>query len=84
MWNDSGNSGGQWKRAEINLGKLRNFEVIFEGIRAKDLGGGAAIDDIEYKNCSTKHPCVIGEMMTSLAVHTRSDITTLAATQAEA
>ncbi|XP_077160334.1 MAM and LDL-receptor class A domain-containing protein 1 [Paroedura picta] len=52
-WNDSGISAGQWKRAEIHLGKLRNFEVIFEGIRAKDLGGGAAIDDIEYKNCST-------------------------------
>ncbi|XP_054848150.1 MAM and LDL-receptor class A domain-containing protein 1 isoform X2 [Eublepharis macularius] len=53
VWSDSGNYGGQWKRAEIQLGKLRNFEVIFEGVRAKDLGGGAAIDDIEYKNCST-------------------------------
>ncbi|XP_053122508.1 MAM and LDL-receptor class A domain-containing protein 1 isoform X3 [Hemicordylus capensis] len=56
MWSHSGeneNDGGQWRRAEILLGKLRNFEVIFEGIRAKYLGGGAAIDDIEYKNCST-------------------------------
>ncbi|XP_066483744.1 MAM and LDL-receptor class A domain-containing protein 1 [Tiliqua scincoides] len=53
LWSSSGDSSGQWKRAEIHLGKRRNFEVIFEGIRVKDLGGGAAIDDIEYKNCST-------------------------------
>ncbi|XP_062977317.1 MAM and LDL-receptor class A domain-containing protein 1 [Elgaria multicarinata webbii] len=53
VWSDSGDYGGQWKKAEIHLGKMRNFEVIFEGIRTKDLGGGAAIDDIEYKNCST-------------------------------
>ncbi|XP_036044862.1 MAM and LDL-receptor class A domain-containing protein 1 [Onychomys torridus] len=42
-----------WQKATILLGKLRNFEVIFQGIRTKDLGGGAAIDDIEFKNCTT-------------------------------
>ncbi|XP_076428807.1 MAM and LDL-receptor class A domain-containing protein 1 [Peromyscus maniculatus bairdii] len=42
-----------WQKATILLGKLRNFEVIFQGIRTKDLGGGAAIDDIEFENCTT-------------------------------
>lgn len=42
-----------WRSATILLGKLRNFEVIFQGIRTKDLGGGAAIDDIEFTNCTT-------------------------------
>lgn len=42
-----------WQKATILLGKLRNFKVIFQGIRTKDLGGGAAIDDIEFKNCTT-------------------------------
>lgn len=26
---------------------------MFQGIRTRDLGGGAAIDDIEFKNCTT-------------------------------
>ncbi|RXM29699.1 MAM and LDL-receptor class A domain-containing protein 1 [Acipenser ruthenus] len=51
LWNMTGNQGGQWNRAEVPLRKMRNFEVIFEGIRAKDFGGGAAIDDIEFVNC---------------------------------
>lgn len=51
-WSESGNPADEWRKAELHLGKLRNFQVIFEGIRAKDLGGGAAIDDIEFKNCS--------------------------------
>ncbi|XP_031229155.1 MAM and LDL-receptor class A domain-containing protein 1 [Mastomys coucha] len=45
--------GNHWLRATILLGKLRNFEVIFQGIRTRDLGGGAAIDDIEFYNCTT-------------------------------
>uniref|UniRef100_A0A8D0L2N4 MAM and LDL receptor class A domain containing 1 n=1 Tax=Sphenodon punctatus TaxID=8508 RepID=A0A8D0L2N4_SPHPU len=53
VWSAPGNYSGQWREAKLHLGKLRNFEVIFEGIRANDLGGGAAIDDIEYRNCST-------------------------------
>uniref|UniRef100_A0A7M4FXD0 MAM and LDL receptor class A domain containing 1 n=1 Tax=Crocodylus porosus TaxID=8502 RepID=A0A7M4FXD0_CROPO len=53
IWSESRNHAGEWKKAEIHLGKLRNFEVLFEGVRAKDLGGGAAIDDIEFKNCTT-------------------------------
>ncbi|XP_029442905.1 MAM and LDL-receptor class A domain-containing protein 1 [Rhinatrema bivittatum] len=52
IWRVSENQGEKWNKAEIHLGKLRNFEIIFEGIRAKDLGGGAAIDDIEFKNCT--------------------------------
>lgn len=54
MWQESErNSGDHWQKAVILLGKLRNFEVIFQGIRTRDLGGGAAIDDIEFKNCTT-------------------------------
>ncbi|XP_051007238.1 MAM and LDL-receptor class A domain-containing protein 1 [Acomys russatus] len=46
-------AGNHWQKATILLGKLRNFEVIFQGIRTRDLGGGAAIDDIEFQNCTT-------------------------------
>ncbi|XP_054580782.1 MAM and LDL-receptor class A domain-containing protein 1 [Eptesicus fuscus] len=54
VWQESKQtSGDQWQKAVILLGKLRNFEVIFQGIRTRDLGGGAAIDDIEFKNCTT-------------------------------
>ncbi|XP_010214254.1 PREDICTED: MAM and LDL-receptor class A domain-containing protein 1 [Tinamus guttatus] len=53
IWSDSGNHSDEWKKVELHLGKLRNFEVLFEGIRTRDLGGGAAIDDIEFQNCTT-------------------------------
>ncbi|KAL4699097.1 hypothetical protein H8959_011754, partial [Pygathrix nigripes] len=54
VWQESKqNPGNHWQKADILLGKLRNFEVIFQGIRTRDLGGGAAIDDIEFKNCTT-------------------------------
>lgn len=54
VWQESEqNSSGHWQKAVILLGKLRNYEVIFQGIRTRDLGGGAAIDDIEFKNCMT-------------------------------
>ncbi|XP_073437949.1 MAM and LDL-receptor class A domain-containing protein 1 [Dendrobates tinctorius] len=52
VWGESENQDGKWNKVEIHLGKLRNFEVIFEGVRIKDFGGGAAIDDIEFINCS--------------------------------
>uniref|UniRef100_A0A669R080 MAM and LDL receptor class A domain containing 1 n=1 Tax=Phasianus colchicus TaxID=9054 RepID=A0A669R080_PHACC len=53
IWSDSGSVSDEWSKVELHLGKLRNFEVIFEGIRTRDLGGGAALDDIEFNNCST-------------------------------
>ncbi|KAM6216200.1 MAM and LDL-receptor class A domain-containing protein 1 [Rhynchocyon petersi] len=54
IWQESEhNSRNHWQKAVILLGKLRKFEVIFQGIRTRDLGGGAAIDDIEFKNCTT-------------------------------
>ncbi|XP_054245935.1 LOW QUALITY PROTEIN: MAM and LDL-receptor class A domain-containing protein 1 [Indicator indicator] len=53
IWSEFGSHGDEWKKVELHLGKLRNFEVIFEGIRSRDLGGGAAIDDIEFNNCTT-------------------------------
>ncbi|XP_069847836.1 MAM and LDL-receptor class A domain-containing protein 1 [Dipodomys merriami] len=52
VWQES-KPGNHWQKASILLGKIRNFEVIFQGIRTKDLGGGAAIDDIEFHNCTT-------------------------------
>lgn len=53
IWSESGNHSDEWNKVELHLGKLRNFEVIFEGIRTRDLGGGAAIDDIKFSNCTT-------------------------------
>ncbi|KAF4800644.1 MAM and LDL receptor class A domain containing 1 [Turdus rufiventris] len=53
IWSESGTHGDEWNEVKIHLGKLRNFEIIFEGIRTRDLGGGAAIDDIEFHNCTT-------------------------------
>uniref|UniRef100_A0A671VVP0 MAM and LDL receptor class A domain containing 1 n=1 Tax=Sparus aurata TaxID=8175 RepID=A0A671VVP0_SPAAU len=50
VWNKTGHQGNVWNRAEIPLRKLRNFEVIFEGIRSRDVSGGAALDDLEFQD----------------------------------
>ncbi|XP_067342984.1 MAM and LDL-receptor class A domain-containing protein 1 isoform X2 [Channa argus] len=52
IWNKTGHPVNNWNRAEVPLRKLRNFEIIFEGIRSKDVGGGAALDDLEFIDCS--------------------------------
>ncbi|XP_043546352.1 MAM and LDL-receptor class A domain-containing protein 1 isoform X2 [Chiloscyllium plagiosum] len=52
VWNITGNQGDRWNKAVIYLRKIRNFEIIFEGIRTKNFGGGAAIDDIQFKSCA--------------------------------
>lgn len=52
VWNKSGHQGNYWNRAEVPLRQLRNFEVIFEGIRLRDVSGGAALDDLEYMDCA--------------------------------
>lgn len=52
VWNKSGHQGNYWNRAEVPLRQLRNFEVIFEGIRLRDVSGGAALDDLEYIDCA--------------------------------
>ncbi|XP_053571676.1 MAM and LDL-receptor class A domain-containing protein 1 [Bombina bombina] len=57
VWEESETQNGKWNKVKIHLGKLRHFEVIFEGVRIRDFGGGAAIDDIEFRSCST-----LGEM----------------------
>ncbi|KAJ4920097.1 hypothetical protein JOQ06_027963 [Pogonophryne albipinna] len=44
--------GNKWNRAEVPLRNLRNFQVIFEGIRSMDVSGGASLDDLEFRNCS--------------------------------
>ncbi|XP_066536368.1 MAM and LDL-receptor class A domain-containing protein 1 [Hoplias malabaricus] len=48
----------EWRRAEVPLRSLRNFELIFEAVRAKDVSGGAALDDLEFTDCahSVIHP----------------------------
>lgn len=51
-WNKTGHQGNKWNQAEIPLRKLRNFEVIFEGIRSQDVSGGAALDDLEFIDCA--------------------------------
>lgn len=52
VWNKSGHQGNYWNRAEVPLRQLRNFEVIFVGIRRRDVSGGAALDDLEYIDCA--------------------------------
>lgn len=52
VWSKTGHQGNEWNRAEIPLRKLRNFEVIFEGIRSRDVSGGAALDDLEFVDCA--------------------------------
>ncbi|XP_026219478.1 MAM and LDL-receptor class A domain-containing protein 1 [Anabas testudineus] len=52
VWNKTGHQGNKWNRAEVPLRKLRNFEVIFEGIRSSDVSGGAALDDLEFTDCA--------------------------------
>ncbi|KAL6097716.1 malrd1 [Pungitius sinensis] len=51
-WNKTGHQGNEWNRAEIPLRKLRNFQVIFEGIRSSDVSGGAALDDLRFEDCA--------------------------------
>uniref|UniRef100_A0A3Q3L091 MAM domain-containing protein n=1 Tax=Mastacembelus armatus TaxID=205130 RepID=A0A3Q3L091_9TELE len=54
VWNKTGHQGNKWNRAEIPLRNLRNFELIFEGIRSRDVSGGAALDDLEFINCAVE------------------------------
>ncbi|XP_062297401.1 MAM and LDL-receptor class A domain-containing protein 1 [Scomber scombrus] len=52
VWSKTGHQGNEWNRADIPLRKLRNFEVIFEGIRSRDVSGGAALDDLQFVDCA--------------------------------
>ncbi|KAM6977638.1 MAM and LDL-receptor class A domain-containing protein 1 [Aplochiton taeniatus] len=52
VWNKTGHQGNQWNHVEVPLRKLRSFQVIFEGIRSWDLSGGAALDDLEFRDCA--------------------------------
>ncbi|XP_069015480.1 MAM and LDL-receptor class A domain-containing protein 1 [Embiotoca jacksoni] len=60
VWNKTGHQGDQWNRAEVPLRKLRNFEVIFEGILLRDVSGGAALDDLEFIDCSPRAVETVG------------------------
>lgn len=42
----------EWRRAEVPLRNLRNFELIFEVVRTRDVSGGAALDDLQFINCA--------------------------------
>ncbi|XP_029005062.1 MAM and LDL-receptor class A domain-containing protein 1 isoform X2 [Betta splendens] len=52
VWNKTGHQGDEWRRAEVPLRRLRRFEVIFEGVRSRDVSGGAALDDLEFVDCA--------------------------------
>ncbi|XP_036374066.1 MAM and LDL-receptor class A domain-containing protein 1 [Megalops cyprinoides] len=52
VWNKTGDQGERWNKAEVPLRKMRNFQLIFEGIRARDVSGGAALDDLQFSNCA--------------------------------
>lgn len=69
MWNKTGHQGNVWNHVEIPLRKLRNFEVIFEGIRSMYLSGGAALDDIEYIDCAPSATPVSCPAVTDFRCH---------------
>ncbi|KAJ8419179.1 hypothetical protein AAFF_G00006780 [Aldrovandia affinis] len=52
VWNKTGDQGERWNKAEVHLRRMRNFQLIFEGIRARDVSGGAALDDLEFSSCA--------------------------------
>ncbi|XP_030635015.1 MAM and LDL-receptor class A domain-containing protein 1 [Chanos chanos] len=56
VWKEQGKQ-AEWRRAEVPLRKLRNFELIFEGVRSRDVSGGAALDDLEFIDCA---PSAVG------------------------
>lgn len=67
VWNMTGNQGEHWNQAEVPLSKMRNFELIFEGIRAIDVSGGAALDDLEFSDCAPSE-CLLSWNHHSLAI----------------
>lgn len=44
----------EWRRAEVSLRKLRNFLLIFEAVRTRDVSGGVALDDLEFIDCEQR------------------------------
>uniref|UniRef100_A0AAY4DRE8 MAM domain-containing protein n=1 Tax=Denticeps clupeoides TaxID=299321 RepID=A0AAY4DRE8_9TELE len=52
VWTNEERAGEGWRRAEVPLRKLRNFQLIFEGVRSRDISGGAALDDLEFVDCA--------------------------------
>ncbi|XP_056317933.1 MAM and LDL-receptor class A domain-containing protein 1 isoform X2 [Danio aesculapii] len=42
----------EWRRAEVSLKNLRNFILIFEAVRTRDVSGGAALDDLQFIDCA--------------------------------
>ncbi|NWU91638.1 MALR1 protein, partial [Upupa epops] len=52
LWNQSGNQGPQWNRAEVFLGIHSNFQIIFRAKRGVSYMGDVAVDDIAFEDCS--------------------------------
>ncbi|XP_050969614.1 MAM and LDL-receptor class A domain-containing protein 1 [Labeo rohita] len=44
----------EWRRAEVSLKSLRNFNLIFEAVRTQDVSGGAALDDLQFVDCAPR------------------------------
>ncbi|TRZ00115.1 hypothetical protein DNTS_020307 [Danionella cerebrum] len=42
----------EWRKAEVSLKNLRNFVLIFEAVRTRDVSGGAALDDLLFIDCA--------------------------------
>uniref|UniRef100_A0ACB8FV88 MAM and LDL-receptor class A domain-containing protein 1 n=1 Tax=Sphaerodactylus townsendi TaxID=933632 RepID=A0ACB8FV88_9SAUR len=52
MWAQSGRQGPQWNRAEVFLGALSYFQVVFRARRGISYVGDVAVDDISFEDCS--------------------------------
>ncbi|XP_070550808.1 MAM and LDL-receptor class A domain-containing protein 1-like [Ptychodera flava] len=48
----SGDQGNSWQKAEVDIGKQDEFELIFEATKADSIYGDIGIDDIQFQNCS--------------------------------
>ncbi|XP_070565015.1 MAM and LDL-receptor class A domain-containing protein 1-like [Ptychodera flava] len=56
----SGNQGNTWQKAEVDIGKWDEFELIFEATKAVSIYGDIGIDDISFKDCADdtyERPC---------------------------
>lgn len=59
LWNVTEDSGAEWVNVELDIGVEKHFAMIVQvQIGSATLYASMAIDDIEFKTCSSEHPPV--------------------------
>ncbi|TWW70868.1 MAM and LDL-receptor class A domain-containing protein 1 [Takifugu flavidus] len=56
VWSQTGNQGNKWRRGEVFLGLLNNFQVVFRAKRGISYMGDLVIDDVSFLQCSPPLP----------------------------